>query len=146
MSGGGFKRGDWVVYVPGHAHGDVTHFDCERGVVIKVGEDSGIVFVRYAAELHAKATSAGDLIGALEYFAALQGSSQRPSRRQPPRSTFRGYLGDGLYADFDGFNVVLSAENGEYSHDTVYLEPCVFGSFKRWHASKIAPLFQQVEG
>jgi hypothetical protein len=146
LNGAELKPGDWVVYVPGHAHGDVTHFDCERGTVTSIGETSGIVFVRYGAQPNPKATSAGDLVSALQYFAALQDSSQRPSQRQPRHSAYRAYLGDGLFADFDGHNVVLSAENGEYSHDTVYLEPRVLESFKRWHASKIAPLFQQVEG
>jgi hypothetical protein len=146
LSAAVFKPGDWVVYVPGHAHGDVTHFDCERGTVTSIGETSGIVFVRYGAQPNPKATSADDLISALEYFAALQHSPQRPSQRQPRHTSFCSYLGDGLYADFDGFNVVLSAENGEYSHDTVYLEPGVVASFKRWHASKIAPPFNPVEG
>jgi hypothetical protein len=34
------------------------------------------------------------------------------------------YLGDGVYADFDGYHVVLTTENG-VSTNTVYLEPDV---------------------
>ena len=55
---------------------------------------------------------------------------------------FRQYLGDGLYADFDGTQVVLTSEDGTRATNTVYLEPGVFDALKRWHASKIAPLFQ----
>jgi hypothetical protein len=60
--------------------------------------------------------------------------------------SFRQYLGDGLYADFDGTQIVLTAEDGIRAANTVYLEPSVYEALKRWHASKIAPLFQQVEG
>lgn len=136
-----FKRGDWVVYVPGHADGSLLHPDCEQGTVSSVGEDSRIVFVVYKDQLHPKATSPLDLVAAEEYFAALR-SSRRSERQPPPNGHgFRNYLGDGLYVDFDGFNVVLTAENGIAAHDIVYLEPSVFGAFKAWHAARIAPLF-----
>jgi hypothetical protein len=36
------------------------------------------------------------------------------------------YLGDGVYADFDGFNLVLTTENGISVQNTIYLEPQVF--------------------
>lgn len=36
------------------------------------------------------------------------------------------YLGDGLYANFDGYQLVLTAEDGIRAHDTVYLEPSVY--------------------
>lgn len=36
------------------------------------------------------------------------------------------YLGDGLYADFDGFHIVLTAENGISATDTVYLDAEVY--------------------
>lgn len=144
MSATEFKPGDWVIYVPNHAHGDLAHVDCERGTVTSIGgETSGLVFVRYGAELHSKATSLGDLVSAVQYFASLHASHQPPSQRQPPRTALRNYLGDGLFADFDGFNVVLSAENGQYSHDTVYLEPSVVKSFGNFLADRIAPLFKQ---
>lgn len=143
MSDTHFKPGDWVIYVPNHAHGDVKHIHCERGTVTSIGATSGIVFVRYGAELHSKATSSGDLVSALQYFASMNASHQPPSQRQPPLTLFRTYLGDGLFADFDGFNVVLSAENGEYSHDTVYLEPSVVMSLGNFLADRIAPLFKQ---
>jgi hypothetical protein len=140
-----FKPGDWVVYVPGHAEGGLLHPDCERGTVSSIGS-TGIVFVRYGAQPNAKATSAEDLVGAEEYYAALR-SSRRSERQPPPNGHgFRNYLGDGLYVDFDGFNVVLSAENGAYSHDTVYLEPRVVASLGNFLADRIAPLFKQAEG
>lgn len=61
-------------------------------------------------------------------------------------SRFRQYLGDGLFADFDGHQIVLTAEDGVRATNTVYLEPSVYEALKRWHASNIAPLFQQVDG
>ena len=48
-----FQHGDKVIYIPGHAHGDATHEDCENGVVSWVNETvpgrawSGTVFVKY---------------------------------------------------------------------------------------------------
>jgi hypothetical protein len=35
------------------------------------------------------------------------------------------YLGDGVYADFDGFAVVLTTENGMEVTNTIVLEPDV---------------------
>lgn len=141
-----FSAGDWVVYVPGHAEGNVLHPDCERGTVTSVGETSGLVFVRYGAQPNAKATSPSDLVDASQYFAAVRDAMGSPSARQPPRSGYRAYLGDGLFADFDGFNVVLSAENGMFSHDTVYLESAVVEGFRRWYVTRIAPLYKSAAG
>lgn len=38
------------------------------------------------------------------------------------------YLGDGLYASFDGWHIVLRAPRAEGDH-TVYLEPAVLTEF-----------------
>lgn len=35
------------------------------------------------------------------------------------------YLGDGLYADFDGYQIKLMANSYEFPTDTVYLDPNV---------------------
>jgi len=40
-----FTAGDRVLYVPDHAHGDVTHTDCEPGIVSSVND--WWVFVAY---------------------------------------------------------------------------------------------------
>lgn len=40
------------------------------------------------------------------------------------------YLGDGLYADYDGFQIVLTAENGIEATDRVCLEPEVLSAFE----------------
>ena len=40
-----FKPGDRVRYVPGHAHGDRSHADCENGIVSSTNDK--YVFVRY---------------------------------------------------------------------------------------------------
>lgn len=36
------------------------------------------------------------------------------------------YLGDGAYVDFDGYQLILTAENGIVATDTVVLEPEVW--------------------
>jgi hypothetical protein len=38
------------------------------------------------------------------------------------------YLGDGVYAEFDGYFVALTTENGVSITNTIYLEPDVYGN------------------
>jgi hypothetical protein len=38
------------------------------------------------------------------------------------------YLGDGAYVDFDGFALILTAENGISATDTIVLEPSVYAA------------------
>jgi hypothetical protein len=47
MNGDIFNPGDRIIYVPMHAHGDITHKDVERGVVVRQSEISGTVFARF---------------------------------------------------------------------------------------------------
>lgn len=42
------------------------------------------------------------------------------------------YLGDGLYAEYDGWQIKLYASNGVEATDTVYLEPSVLAAFERY--------------
>jgi hypothetical protein len=42
---------------------------------------------------------------------------------KPPQE--REYLGDGLYAEHDDYQIKLAASNGMFDHDTVYLQPSV---------------------
>jgi hypothetical protein len=42
------------------------------------------------------------------------------------------YLGDGVYADFDGWNIVLTAENGISATDRIVLEPQVLEELFRY--------------
>lgn len=42
---------------------------------------------------------------------------------KPPAG--REYLGDGLYVEFDGYQLKLAASNGQCDQDTVYLESSV---------------------
>jgi len=39
------------------------------------------------------------------------------------------YLGDGLYAEYDGYQFALKANDDKNPTDTVYLEPKVFIAF-----------------
>lgn len=36
------------------------------------------------------------------------------------------YLGDGLYAEFDGYQIALKANSPTHPTDVVYLEPSVY--------------------
>ncbi len=51
--------GSKVLYTPGHAHGDLNHPDCERGVV--TSWNASFVFVRYGSRLQSQATTPSDL-------------------------------------------------------------------------------------
>jgi hypothetical protein len=42
------------------------------------------------------------------------------------------YLGDGVYVKFDGYHIVLMANNRENPTDTVALDPHVLKLFLRW--------------
>lgn len=42
------------------------------------------------------------------------------------------YLGDGAYVDFDGFGLVLTAENGITATDRIVLEPPVWRALVRY--------------
>jgi len=38
------------------------------------------------------------------------------------------YLGDGVYVDFDGYQIVLTTEDGISVTNTIYLEPNIYAS------------------
>jgi len=40
--------------------------------------------------------------------------------------TNKRFLGDGVYAAFDGWHIVLTAENGILPTDTIYLDSAVY--------------------
>lgn len=40
----------------------------------------------------------------------------------------RTYLGDGLYAEYDGYQFMLAANNGISDTDVVYLDPSVLAA------------------
>ena len=42
------------------------------------------------------------------------------------------YLGDGVYVEFDGFQILLKANDHRNPTDTIALEPEVFNSLVRW--------------
>jgi hypothetical protein len=44
----------------------------------------------------------------------------------------RTYLGDGVYALFDGLSIVLTTENGVSVTNTVVLDPQVLVNFELW--------------
>lgn len=44
------------------------------------------------------------------------------------------YLGDSVYADFDGFGITLTTENGFGASNTIYLEPQVLAALEAYKA------------
>jgi hypothetical protein len=54
-----FSDGERVIYLPGHANGDVKHPDAEYGVVSSVG--CRFVFVRFRQQATAQACDPSDL-------------------------------------------------------------------------------------
>lgn len=48
-------------------------------------------------------------------------------------SAFKDYLGDSVYADFNGFAVVLTTENGHGPSNTIILEPEVIVALNRYY-------------
>ena len=47
-------------------------------------------------------------------------------------SGYKKYLGDAVYADFDGYNVVLTTENGIEQTNVIVLEPLVISRLKEY--------------
>lgn len=43
------------------------------------------------------------------------------------------YLGDGVYADFDGYQVKLTVSDGVYDTDKIYLNPEVMKSLIEYY-------------
>ena len=48
------------------------------------------------------------------------------------------YIGDGVYAKFDGFGVILTTENGFEATNKIYLEPQVLDALQNYVA-KLMP-------
>lgn len=47
-------------------------------------------------------------------------------------SAHKQYLGDAVYADFDGFGIILTTENGICASNTIYLEPEIVAALNRY--------------
>lgn len=49
-------------------------------------------------------------------------------------NTQKVYLGDGVYAEFDGYcgGIILTAENGIFATNTIFLEPEVLANFEEY--------------
>jgi hypothetical protein len=47
-------------------------------------------------------------------------------------SSDKQHLGDGVYADFDGYQIVLTTEDGVRTTNTIYLENAVFSALLRY--------------
>lgn len=37
----------------------------------------------------------------------------------------RAYIGDGVYVDYDGWGITLTASDSDFPTDTIYIEPSV---------------------
>lgn len=56
------------------------------------------------------------------------------------------YLGDGVYATFDGWAVVLTTENGIETTNTIVLEAEVVAAFEKFVAAVRAELARKASG
>jgi hypothetical protein len=45
---------------------------------------------------------------------------------------YKDYLGDAVYADFDGYHIVLTTEDGISVSNRICLEPSVMAALKRY--------------
>ncbi len=59
-------------------------------------------------------------------------------------SDLKEYLGDSVYADFDGFGIVLTTENGYEPRNTIVLEPQVLKALERYQ-QKLRDHFDALE-
>lgn len=48
------------------------------------------------------------------------------------------YLGDGVFADFDGYSIILTAEDGQKVLHMIVLEPAVWLALQRYADRLIA--------
>lgn len=44
----------------------------------------------------------------------------------------KAYLGDAVYADFDGYAIILTTEDGVRATNTIVLEPQVYEALLAW--------------
>jgi len=72
--------------------------------------------------------------GLLTWKAVEDGEETPVTPAEPTSEPTKQYLGDGAYVNFDGNGLILTAENGIYATDTVYLEPQVWDRLKRYVA------------
>jgi hypothetical protein len=61
--------------------------------------------------------------------------------RQEAMSQYKDYLGDSVYADYDGFAIILTTENGAEPSNTIVLEPEVLQALNRY-AERIKTLLR----
>lgn len=50
---------------------------------------------------------------------------------------WKTYLGDGVYAEFDGFGIILRANDIENPSDTIYIEPLVLDALNVFYSKSI---------
>lgn len=53
------------------------------------------------------------------------------------------YLGDAVYADFDGYHIVLTTEDGIRTTNEIFLEPHVFEALIRYHKTLYTSLSKE---
>ena len=48
------------------------------------------------------------------------------------KDKFKDYIGDSVYADFDGYSIILTTENGYGPSNSIALEPEVYDALIRY--------------
>lgn len=59
-----------------------------------------------------------------------RGPTERDYRNRNP--AMKIYIGDGAYAEFDGYSIILTTENGISIQNRIVLEPEVWMNLERW--------------
>jgi len=63
-------------------------------------------------------------------------SGRRTMAKDRPDSWPKLYLGDGVYAAFDGYGIWLTAEDGIVATDGIYVEPSVLNALVGFYKAK----------
>lgn len=53
--------------------------------------------------------------------------------------TTKKYIGDGVYADYDGFAIILTTENGVSITNTIVLEPREWNALQDYFEATVCP-------
>jgi hypothetical protein len=51
---------------------------------------------------------------------------------QMAKKPFKECIGDGTYANYDGYSIILTTENGITTQNTIYLEPEAIASLQKY--------------
>lgn len=66
-------------------------------------------------------------------------SGRHTMAKDRPAEWPKEYLGDGMYAAYDGFGIWLTAEDGVVATDSIYIEPAGLNSLVEFYKNQTVP-------